>query len=129
MADRRLFITEDDTGLLQMLCWDFEELGYQVSTACCCHEALKAISTSHFDLALLDYNLPDGVGTELIQALHHRQPGLPVIVYSGAGPEAGAAEAVRKGACQFVTKPIGARALHAIFNSVLGGGLVLSGLC
>ena len=75
---RKLLITEDDKSLLCMMCWEFEELGYQVTTATSCGEAFDAISESRFDLALLDYNLPDGVGTELMKELHRVQLGLPV---------------------------------------------------
>jgi len=119
---RKLLITEDDKSLLCMMCWEFEELGYRVTTAASCGEALDAISGSRFDLALLDYNLPDGVGTELMQELHRLQPGLPVILYSGLASGGKASEAERCGASRFVAKPVEARTLHTIFNAILSKG-------
>ncbi len=121
-STRKLLITEDDKSLLYMMCWEFEELGYKVTTAANCSEALDAISESQFDLALLDYNLPDGVGTELMQELHRLQPGLPIILYSGLASGGKASEAERCGASRFVAKPVEARALHAMFNAILSKG-------
>jgi len=69
--------------LRQMLVWEFEELGYRVSAATRCNEALTLTEAHHFDLALLDYNLPDGIGTELMEKLYLRYPKLPIILYSG----------------------------------------------
>jgi len=121
--NRRLLITEDDTSLRQMLVWDFEELGYQVSAATCCDEALALTLTEehHFDLALLDYNLPDGIGIELMEKLHLRYPKLPIILYSGRASGGKARDAKKGGACCFVSKPVGALALHRLFNRVLSG--------
>lgn len=118
---RQLLITEDDAALLAMLCCEFEELGYRVTATGCCAEALEAVAVRRFDLALLDYNLPDGVGTELAQALHRHQPELSVVLYSGLGSEGRALEARQCGACRFVRKPVGARELHDIFDTVLSG--------
>ena len=123
---RKLLITEDDKSLLCMMCWEFEELGYQVTTAASCGEAMDAISASLFDLALLDYNLPDGVGTELMQELHRLQPGLPIILYSGLASGGKASEAERCGASRFVAKPVEARTLHAIFNAILGKSRIIT---
>jgi len=123
---RKLLITEDDKSLLCMMCWEFEELGYRVTTAASCGEALDAISGSRFDLALLDYNLPDGVGTELMQELHQLQPGLPVILYSGLASGGKASEAERCGASRFVAKPVEARTLHAMFNAILGKSRIIT---
>ena len=105
----------------QMLVWDFEELGYRVSAAACCNEALALAEDHSFDLALLDYNLPDGIGTELMKKLHHRFPKLPIILYSGRASDGKARDAEKGGACCFVSKPVGALALHRLFNRVLGG--------
>ena len=123
---RKLLITEDDKPLLCMMCWEFDELGYQVTTAASCGEALDVIAESRFDLALLDYNLPDGVGTGLMQELHRLQPGLPVILYSGLASGGKASEAERCGASRFVAKPVEARTLHAMFNVILSQGLIIS---
>ena len=113
---RRLLITEDDPALLQMLSWEFEEMGYLVTAACCCREALQASTEQSFDLALLDFDLPDGVGIDLMDRLHRQTPGLPVVLYSGRATAAAAQDAIRRGACRFVCKPVTSQNLHEIFQ-------------
>jgi len=114
----RLLITEDDSPLRLMLTWEFEELGYQVTSAASCAEALAVIDHG-FDRALLDYNLPDGVGTELLQQLRQHCPELQVLVCSGRGTAERAAIARACGACGFINKPVTAQGLHRRFRELL----------
>ncbi len=120
---RRLLITEDDASLRQMLEWEFQDLGYQVTVAGCCSETRILSRERHFDLALIDYNLPDGLGTDLVALLHQRSPDLPVVIYSGrdSACRMKLQSAAIEGICRFVAKPVGARALHRIFDELLSG--------
>ena len=115
----RLLITEDDVALRQMLTWEFEELGYRVTAVGNCADTLAVIDRG-FDLALLDYNLPDGTGSELLQLLCERSPGLPVYVCSGRGAADRAAVVRDCGGCGFLPKPVTARQLHRLFCRRLG---------
>jgi len=116
---KRLLIAEDDRALLQMLTWEFEDMGYLVTPASCCREAVQASADIHFDLALLDFDLPDGVGIELMDRLHRQWPELPVVLYSGRATAEDTAHALQRGACRFVCKPVASRALHDIFERLL----------
>ena len=116
---RRLLITEDDPALLQMLTWEFEEMGYLVTPSCCCREALRASADTRFDLALLDFDLPDGIGIELMEKLHRQSPEMPVVLYSGRATAAAAEAALQRGACRFVCKPVASQALHDMFERLL----------
>ena len=65
---------------------------------------------------LCDLRLPDLDGLDVLQTLHAEQPDLPLVVVSGTGVMGDAIEALRKGAWDFVTKPIQDMAMleHAI---------------
>ena len=54
----RLLIIEDDSMLNQMLSLHFEDEGYEVVSAVTCSEGLEQLTTSAFDLVLLDQLLP-----------------------------------------------------------------------
>ena len=55
--------------------------GMAVTSAARCDEALAAVRTGRFDLALVDLGLPDGSGTDVVRALQRVQPKcLPVVV-------------------------------------------------
>jgi DNA-binding NtrC family response regulator len=117
-----LLIVEDDPHLRQMLTWDLEDLGYRVRAAADCRDALALAAGQDFDLALLDYHLPDGDGIDLLERLRALQPRMRVLLCSGAPPSDTVTLAIRKGAYAFVTKPVRAEGLHRSFQAALADG-------
>ena len=116
----RLLIVEDDSALQKMLTWEFEDLGYDVIGVVSCEQARKAVATNDFDLALVDYHLPDGTGIELLKYLRAQSPDTPIVMSSGLSCAETASRAVTvHGAFEFVAKPVGAKALHDIFQTAL----------
>lgn len=120
MMKTSLLIVEDNRGLQQMLVLEFEELGYDITATAYCSEALLKASQKRFDLALLDYNLPDGYGTDLMAGLHYHQPSLAVILCSGAASKRKAREAITRGAAEFLSKPVSTDQLNHRFQILLG---------
>jgi CheY-like chemotaxis protein/tetratricopeptide (TPR) repeat protein len=101
----RILHVEDNQTVAGVVKETLESEGWQVEACADGAEALRRItSDAHYDLLLLDYDLPGLNGIELLQqarALAHRR-GTPVIVLSGTAVE----EAVRRaGADAFLRKP------------------------
>lgn len=71
-------------------------------------EALRIIETDGVDLLIVDLNLPDGDGGELLAALRTRQPLASAIVVTGAPTVDTAVSALRHGAVDFLSKPFAA---------------------
>lgn len=94
-------------------------MGYRVITATSCLGAINAAGSHKVDLVLLDYNLPDGVGTDLLRTLRLETPDLPVVMCSGRASGCMAAEVGELGAACFVAKPVTATTLHEIFRNLL----------
>ena len=115
----KLLIVEDDVALQQILSWDFEDLGYQVTAITDYRGARQALATDNFDLALVDYHLPDGKGSDLIDEIHIEHPDLSVVISSGLSCAQTAARAVERGAFKFVQKPARADVLHKVFQTAL----------
>jgi DNA-binding NtrC family response regulator len=116
----RLLIVEDDIALQKMLTWDFVDLGYTVIGVTNCRQAREQAAGNDFDLALIDYHLPDGTGVDLLKDLRARRPEMPIIMCSGLTCAETASRAVTDhGAFEFVAKPVGARTLHQIFQTAL----------
>jgi len=114
-----LLIVEDDVALRQMLTWELEERGYRVTAVGTCALGREALSRSGFDLALLDYCLPDGNGLDLLDSIHSNSPGLPVILCSAlACPETRRA-AMNKGAALFLAKPAPIHVLDRLLRQAL----------
>ncbi len=116
----RLLIVEDDVALQKMLTWDFEDLGYEVVGATNCKQAREQAANREFDLALIDYHLPDGTGIDLLRDLRAHSPRMPIVMCSGLTCAETASRAVTDhGAFEFVPKPVSAQALHQIFETAL----------
>ena len=101
-----LLIVEDDQALNQMLALHFEDEGYSVEGVHSCRDALARLDAGRVDLLLLDQQLPDGKGTDLLRAVLGRDPGLPVIMMTGEHDLELAIDAIKQGAADFVHKPV-----------------------
>jgi DNA-binding response OmpR family regulator len=116
----KLLLVEDDLGLQEMLCLDLWERGYEVTPAHDCRNAEALLKQQHFDVALLDYHLPDGNGLELIAQLRSAQPTLAIIMSSGDSRPQTARRALQSGAMEFVLKPASIDQLDHLFRQTLG---------
>lgn len=115
----RLLIIEDDSQLNQMLRLHFEEAGFEVAGALSCAEAERELERQPPDLVLLDQQLPDGTGLDLLKRILERAPGQPVIMMTGQHDLELAIEAIKAGANDFIHKPIDTAALEQVAARVL----------
>jgi EAL domain-containing protein (putative c-di-GMP-specific phosphodiesterase class I)/CheY-like chemotaxis protein len=67
-------------------------------------QARQQISADSIDVVVLDLNLPDGCGLANLEEIRHRNPQTPVVILTGLDDEELAAEAVRKGAQDYLVK-------------------------
>ncbi len=114
-----LLIVEDDPALNQMLALHFEDEGFEVEGAMTCAEALECVEANAYDLLLLDQQLPDGTGMELLEAVLLREPDLPVVMMTGQHDLELAIEAIGKGAADFVHKPVETAQLQQTVSRLL----------
>jgi DNA-binding NtrC family response regulator len=79
--------------------------GYRVLTAENGRDALELICCEDIDVVLCDLKMPVMDAVEVLKAVRTTYPDLPVIVITGQGTIENAAECMKKGAYDFVTKP------------------------
>jgi DNA-binding NtrC family response regulator len=115
----RVLIIDDDGSLNQMLQMHFEDLGLEATGAHDCAEGLRRFENEPFDIVLLDQQLPDGTGAELLPRLLEARPGTGVIMMTGQHDLELAIDAIKAGAADFVHKPIDAAALEQAVQRVL----------
>lgn len=84
--------------------------------------AIEQIRAAAWDLVILDLNLPDMPGLEVLRILKSVQPALPVLVVSIYSEEHYATRAVRAGALGYLTKETGPEELRAAVSRILRGG-------
>jgi DNA-binding NtrC family response regulator len=100
-----LLLIDDDDAYRRALGGELRRMGYEVLLAGSGGEALTAVATATPDVVLLDLQLPDMNGLEVLKALRERQPGADVIMLTGHGTIDTAIEAIRLGAFDYLSKP------------------------
>jgi DNA-binding NtrC family response regulator len=113
MQQAQLLIVDDETDLLQglqrMLAREFKELDIILQPDP--FTALKLVQESPIDLMLLDIQMPEINGLELLKKLRHFDQHLTIIMMTGYGSIEIAVEAMKNGAYDFITKPFDKTAL------------------
>lgn len=100
-----ILIVDDDTGVRDMLSSVLNGEGYSVEVAENGKKAIKACEKSPFDVALIDIELPDTKGTELLNRLKKMQPKMIKIIITGHPSIENAMKAVNERADGYVLKP------------------------
>jgi two-component system chemotaxis response regulator CheY len=86
-------------------------------------EAIERLSLKRFDLVLLDLNMPDIGGIEVVEFIRSQDKlrVLPIIIITSRGDEASRGRALGAGANRFMTKPFTPDALIAEVRGLIGG--------
>lgn len=107
----RILIVDDDQDILSALKKRLTWMGHEVLTSEDGEQALKAAAEEQPDLMLLDIELPGLSGLDILKQLAEKRSSIPtpfvpeVIVITAFGTIDRAVEAIRLGACDFLTKP------------------------
>jgi DNA-binding NtrC family response regulator len=102
----RILVVDDDDGIRKAMEINLEEEGYVVETAETGVAALKKISSTFYNLALIDIRLGDMDGIDLLELINERCPEMVKIMITGYPTLNNAIEAVNKGADGYILKPV-----------------------
>lgn len=102
----RLLLVEDDLTFSKMLSTFLTRKGFEVMTASNLGRACKMLKEASFDLILSDLRLPDGEGTDLLDAITTSDDAPPLIVLTGYADIASAVSAIKRGARDYLSKPV-----------------------
>ena len=100
-----VLIFDDDAGVRRMLSSILEDEGYLVEAVDDGRHAIKTCEKMPFDAALMDVNLPDVKGTELLHELKRIQPRMVRIIITGDPSVENTVKALYEKADGFITKP------------------------
>ncbi len=103
-AALRLLVVEDDPSIAAGLVRGLRDAGFEVELATRAGLAAHAAARERFDLVVLDLNLPDGSGFDLLDAWRARQA-VPVIVLTARTELADRLRAFQLGAVDYLAKP------------------------
>lgn len=79
---KRILVVDDEENICALYKEEFEEMGYEVTTAMDGASALKALDASSYDLVTLDMRMKDMDGIETLRRMKEKLANLPVIISS-----------------------------------------------
>jgi two-component system, OmpR family, KDP operon response regulator KdpE len=125
-AAPKVLVIDDEPPIRKLLRMGLGTQGYDVLEATNGKTGLAMLDQDP-DLIILDLGLPDIQGLELLRMIRDRNEGVPIVVLSSRGDEAGKVEALDFGADDYVTKPFGMDELLARMRAALRHQLQVQG--
>ncbi|MDX1373966.1 MAG: sigma-54 dependent transcriptional regulator [Burkholderiales bacterium] len=114
-----MLVVDDEPDIRELLELTLVKMGLGVASAGSVSEAKDLLRERRFDLCLTDMRLPDGEGLELLQHIASLGVDLPVAVITAHGNTENAVAALKAGAFDYVSKPVGLEQLRAMVRSAL----------
>lgn len=119
MSSEQILILEDDIELNRGLCTAYKNDGKSVVSVRTIKSAEEQLSILTPALVLLDINLPDGSGLDLLRKIKSQKPDLPVIMLTANDTDDDIVKGFEYGADDYITKPFSLSVLRARVNSKL----------
>jgi DNA-binding NtrC family response regulator len=101
-----ILVVDDERNQREILGAILKSEGYNPLLAGSGEEALRTLDREPADLVLTDLVMPGMTGEELIDAVHTRNPGIPILLTSAYGTIQTAVDAIKKGAYYYFEKPV-----------------------
>lgn len=117
MTKQRILLVDDNDDIREVYRIGLQGRGFEVVTASTVNEALRLISTEHFDVLLSDLHMPDaGDGFTVVSAMRHSNPQALTLLLSGYPAVEEAMSAILLEADHVLAKPLGIAAIAEIIQ-------------
>lgn len=115
----RILVIDDDSVILEVITEILKVNKYEVAAARNGKSGLKELQSNHYDLVLSDLVMPDVGGMDLLEHVVKKYPNTMCIILTGYGTIKSSVEAIKKGAFDYITKPITASELLIVIEKAL----------
>jgi two-component system response regulator HydG len=115
----KILLVEDDITFSQLLQDFLHKKGHAVEAVHTVKQSLKLLEQQEFDLLLLDYRLPDGIGLDVFVKVHENGLKTPAIIMTSFNDVRTAVKAIQAGAFDYITKPVNPDELMMIIGEAL----------
>jgi two-component system chemotaxis response regulator CheY len=122
MQQHRILIVEDSPTMRQLLVFALKRIkGAELVEAQDGMDGLRKVTSDHFDLALVDINMPVMDGLKLISLIRVEESlkEMPIVVITTEGAKEDRQRALSLGADEYLTKPIQANRVLSVAKSML----------
>lgn len=121
MTASPILFVDDDPDTCASMADLLADLGYSVDVASSGPDALRLVQqTPSYQLALLDYRMPDMDGLELFRHIHRARPEVVGVFVTGCAPGDVVDAALKAGVRRVLAKPVDFSALLPLLEEVLG---------
>jgi two-component system, NtrC family, response regulator PilR len=115
----QVLVVDDEPDIRELLELTLAKMGLGVDAVGSIAEAKERLKNERYDLCLTDMRLGDGEGLELVRHIATLAADLPVAVITAFGSADNAVAALKAGAFDYVSKPVGLEQLRALVKSAL----------
>ncbi|HEV7856402.1 MAG TPA: sigma-54 dependent transcriptional regulator, partial [Herminiimonas sp.] len=119
MSSPRILIVDDEADLRELLEITLVKMGLDVDSAESLTAARAHLAQKDYALVLTDMRLPDGLGIELVQEVATQYRNTPIAVITAFGSADNAVLALKAGAFDYLSKPVGLEQLRVMVRSAL----------
>jgi two-component system chemotaxis response regulator CheY len=122
MRRHRILIVEDSPTMRQLLVFALKRIqGAEIVEARDGMDGLRKVTSDHFDLALVDINMPVMDGLKLIHLIRDEESlkAMPIVVITTEGADEDRERAMALGADEYLTKPVQAGKVLAVVKGLL----------
>ena len=116
---RTALVIDDEPDLRALVAMTLDRLGIDTHAAANLAEARNLLAHYEFDVCLTDMRLPDGDGVKFVSELAETHPALPVAVITAHGHVDAAVQAMKRGAFDFVSKPVDLNLLRRLVTQAM----------
>jgi len=116
---RKILVVDDNADFIDFIRRFLESKGFQVSIALTGKTAIEKALSDIPELVLLDLKLPDMPGEEVLKSIKGIDKDIAIVVITGFGGEQVAVDMMRKGATDFLSKPIDHQVLLSSMKNAL----------
>ena len=117
--EKHLLFVEDDAVLNEVFSRLLEKNGFIVDACLDGKTALKITESERYDAALVDVNLGDVSGFEILRSIKTHRPHIPVIMITAYSNVNDAVKAMKEGAYDYITKPIKEKEIVLMLNNAI----------
>ena len=121
----RILIVEDEKKYLDILLRSLKGEGYTADGVGTAADAVEYLKSYHYDLVILDLQLPDGTGNSLLKRMRETGHTMPVLVLTAQSELESKVENFRAGADDYVVKPVAMAELAIRVQALLRRGPAL----